>query len=118
MNVLTITGHLTGDPARRDTTKGVVCDFRVAVDGQRRLWLPVSCWGHLAGTCKRYLRPGRRVAVSGQLCADEYISGNDTKQRWYLRATQVTFLDGPPADDTDRDSTDHENSAVATRRAA
>ena len=64
MNVLTVTGRLTTDPARRDTDKGVVCDFRIAVDGQRRLWLPVTCWGNLAGTCKRYLRAGRRVAVS------------------------------------------------------
>ena len=32
-------------PAQRsgdDTTSGVVCEFRVAVDGQRRLWLPWS----------------------------------------------------------------------------
>ena len=43
MNVFTVTGRLTADPARRDTDKGVVVEFRLAVDGQRRLWLPVTC---------------------------------------------------------------------------
>ena len=74
MNVLSVTGRLTGDPARRDTSKGVVCEFRIAVDGQRRMWLPVTCWGHLAGLCARHLRAGRRVAVSGQLRVDEYLT--------------------------------------------
>lgn len=94
MNVLTVTGHLTSDPARRDTIKGVVCDFHVAVDGQRRLWLPVTCWGQLAGICARHLHAGRRVAVSGPLAVDEYISRAGEKQRrWYLRGEHVTFLD-------------------------
>ena len=92
MNVLTVTGRLTSDPARRDTTKGVVCEFRLAVDGQRRLWLPVvTCWGNLAGACKRHLHPGRRVAVSGQLRVDEYLARQgETRRRWYLRAEHVT----------------------------
>jgi single-strand DNA-binding protein len=96
MNVLTVTGHLTADPARRDTTKGVVCDFHLAVDGQRRLWLPVTCWGRLAGLCAKHLRAGRRVAVSGQLAVDEYITNDGQKQRrWYTKAERITFLDRP-----------------------
>lgn len=92
MNVLAVTGRLSSDPARRDTTKGVVCEFRLAVDGQRRLWLPVVCWGHLAGTCARHLRKGRRVAVDGQLQVDEFIgAGGDLRRRWYLRADHVSF---------------------------
>ena len=105
MNVLTVTGHLIANPARRDTTKGVVCDFRIAVDGQRRLRLSVTCWGHLAGACKRYLRVGRRVAVSGQLCVDEYLTGGETRLRWYVRGEHVTFLDSPPADTGRADDT-------------
>ena len=30
MNVLTLTGHLVTDPVRRDTTRGLVCEFRLA----------------------------------------------------------------------------------------
>lgn len=98
MNVWTGTGRLTSDPARRDTTKGVVCDFRIAVDGTPRLWLPVICWGHLAGVCAKHLRAGRRVGVSGRLLVDEYLTRAGEKQRrWYLKAEHVTFLDDPPA---------------------
>ena len=96
MNVLTVTGRLTSDPARRDTTRGVVCDFRMSVDGQDRLWLPVTCWGHLAGKCAQYLHAGRRIAVSGQLHVEEYISrAGERQRRWYLRAEHITFLDAP-----------------------
>jgi len=96
MNVLTVTGRLTGDPVRRDTGKGMIVEFRVAVDGQRRLWLPVAVSGHLAGTCMRSLTVGRHVAVSGQLCVDEYAAGGELRRRWYLRGDRVTFLE-PPA---------------------
>ena len=97
MNVLSVTGRLTSDPARRDTTNGVVCEFRVAVDGQRRLWLPVVTWGKLAGTCKRHLHTGRRVAISGQLCVDEFhASQGELRRRWFLRAEHVTFLEDTP----------------------
>jgi len=111
MNVLAETGRLSSDPARRNTSKGVVCEFRLAVDGQRRLWLPVVCWGHLAGVCARYLRKGRRVAVDGQLQVDEFIgAGGDVRRRWYLRADHVTFDDNPadpsPADSDDSDEVD------------
>ena len=62
MNVLTLTGRLTADPVRRDTPKGVVCEFRLAVDGRPRLWITVQTWGQLAGRCAQHLarRPPRR----------------------------------------------------------
>ena len=41
MNVLSVTGVLAADPVRRDTTKGVVCEFRLAVDSRPRLWIVV-----------------------------------------------------------------------------
>ena len=67
MNVLTLTGRLGSDPVRRDTTNGVVCEFRLAVDGRPRIWITVETWGHLAGTCAQHLHDGRRVAISGTL---------------------------------------------------
>ena len=110
MHVLPVTGRLSSDPARRDTAKGVVCEFRLAVDGQRRLWRPGGCWGHLAGVCKKHLHKGRRVAVDGQLQVDEFIgAGGDLRRRWYLRADHVTFEDLPnrPHDDVADATSDH-----------
>jgi single-stranded DNA-binding protein len=96
MNVLTVTGRLTADPIRRDTTNGVVCEFRLAVDHRPRLWLAVHTWGHLAGRCAQHLHSGRRVAVSGPLQCDAYDDrGGVRHTRWYVKATTVTYLDHP-----------------------
>ena len=100
MNVLTITGRLTADPVRRDTAKGVVCEFRVAVDGRPRLWLGVEAWGHLAGRCAQHLHAGRRVAVTGALLCEQYTTRTGERAtRWLCRATGVTFLDRPDPGD-------------------
>jgi single-stranded DNA-binding protein len=96
MNVLTVTGRLTTDPVRRDTAKGVVCELALAVDGRPRLWLPVEMWGQLAGRCAQHLHSGRRVAVSGPLLCQEYVTrAGERATRWLCRANSVTFLDRP-----------------------
>ena len=94
MNVLTVTGRLTSEPARRDTPKGVVCELALAVDGRPRLWIPVEIWGQLAGRCAQHLHSGRRVAVSGPLICQEYVNRTGERAtKWFCRANQVTFLD-------------------------
>ena len=96
MNLLTLTGRLTVDPIRRETVKGVVCEFRVAVDCRPRLWITVQTWGQLGGRCAHHLRAGRRVAVAGQLICEQYVTrAGERTTRWFLRATAVTYLDRP-----------------------
>ena len=100
MNVLTITGRLTADPVRRDTPKGVVCEFRVAVDGRPRLWITVEAWGQLGGRCAHHLHAGRQVAVTGPLVCQQYATrAGEPATRWFTRATTLTFLDRPDRDD-------------------
>lgn len=102
MNVLTLTGRLSDDPVRRDTPKGVVCEFRLATHGRPRLWITVVAWGHLAGLCAQHLVTGRTVAVTGSLHHDQYLTrAGDRAERWYCKATQVTFLDRPAEDEDD-----------------
>ena len=94
MNVLTLTGRLTADPVRRDTAKGVVCEFRLAVDTRPRLWITVQTWGVLAGWCAQHLHAGRHVAVSGPLMCEEYATrAGEPASRWFTPATTVTYLD-------------------------
>jgi single-strand DNA-binding protein len=96
VNVLSLTGRLTADPVRRETSRGVVCEFRVAVDCRPRLWIGIEAWGQLAGRCAQHLRAGRRVAITGALVAEEYTSRTGERvTRCYVRATGVTFLDRP-----------------------
>ena len=56
MNCLNLTGRLTNDPVRRDTSHGVVAVFRLAVDDRtHRLWIDVETWGRLAGIVAAHL---------------------------------------------------------------
>lgn len=107
MNVLTVTGRLSDDPVRRDTAKGVVCEFRLAVDGRPRLYLTIQTWGHLAGRCAQHLTTGRHVAISGAMRHDQWITrAGERADRWYARATDVTFLDTPTDANGDDETSD------------
>ena len=95
MNVLTLTGRIGDEPVRRDTTKGVVCEFRLAVDGRPRLWIVVETWGHLAGAAPNICTPvaGRRHR---QLAARPVRDQIRREGRAVVRkAHDVTFLDKP-----------------------
>src|SRR5262245_15653105 len=103
MNVLTITGRLTADPVRRDTSNGVVCEFRVPGYTRPRLRLTIQTRGHRAERCAAHLRAGRQLAVAGPLVCEEYVTrAGERATKWFTRATTVTFLDRPdhiPAND-------------------
>jgi len=103
MNVAAITGRLTADPARRETGKGVVTTFRLASDSSPRLLIDIECWGHLAGTTAAHLTARRHVAVSGALAHPQWTDRQGGRaERWFIRAAQVTFLDGPEAHEPGR----------------
>jgi len=98
MNVVAMTGCLTADPARKETTRGVVTTFRIGSDDSPRVWVDVESWGHLAGTCAAHLARGRHVAVAGALAHAQWNDRNgERRERWFIRATKVTFLDRPKA---------------------
>lgn len=62
-------GIIASDVVRRETQKGVVATFRLQTTTyrNRRLWITVETWGHLAGTINRHAKPGRPVLVNGRL---------------------------------------------------
>lgn len=99
MNSVNFTGHLTGEPARRDTTNSVVATFRLSVDGRpKRLWINVEAWAHEAGRVATYGAAGRHVAVTGRLVQDEYLDRDGHRQtRYKVVAGRVEFLDDPPS---------------------
>jgi single-strand DNA-binding protein len=102
MNVLTLTGRLDSDPVRRETTRGVVCEFRLVGDGRPRLYLTVQTWGHVAGRSAQHLRAGRHVAVVGSLHHEHWINrSGERAERWYAKASNVSFLDRPSEVDGD-----------------
>lgn len=108
MNVVHLTGRPTTDPARRDTTNGVVAEFRLAVDGRRpdRLWITVEAWGQTAAVVTTHLTARRHIAVSGRLRLDEYHDRTGTKQtRYRVIADRIEFLDPPARPDQPQETT-------------
>ena len=96
MNVLTLAGRVASNPVRRETTRGVVCEFRLAVDCRPRLWIVVQTWGQMAGRTAQHVTTGRTIAVSGQLINESYATrSGEPAVRWYVRATSLTYLDRP-----------------------
>lgn len=94
MNHAAFAGHLTDDPARRDTTAGVVTTFRLAVhDGRHRLWIDVEAWGHLAGSAATHLTKGRLVGVTGKLRNHPYTHNGQRRDYWHLVANDISYLD-------------------------
>ncbi len=97
MNVVALTGRVTDDPVRKDTTNGVVAEWVLAIDGKQREWITVEVWGRLAGTCAAHLAAGRRISVSGSLHTKKWNDATGTRhERWYIKGNDVTFLDPPP----------------------
>jgi len=98
MNVLTVAGRVANEPVRRETARGVVCEFRLAVECRPRLWIGVQTWGQLAGRCAQHLATGRTISVTGQLISEPYATRAGEKAvRWYLRAATISYLDRPLA---------------------
>jgi single-stranded DNA-binding protein len=96
MNSVNLTGRLVHDPTRRETHRGVVASFRLAVDGRPRVWIDVEAWGHLAGTVATYLRARRHIGVTGHLAYSEYHDRNGHKQASFrIVADRIGFLDLP-----------------------
>lgn len=99
MNVLTIAGRVASEPVRRETSRGVVCEFRLAVECRPRLWIGVQTWGQLAGRCAQHLTNGRTISVTGQLVSEPYATrAGERAVRWYLRAATISFLDRPASE--------------------
>jgi single-stranded DNA-binding protein len=96
MNSINLTGRLIHDPTRRETNRGVVASFRLAVDGRPRVWIDIEAWGHLAGTVATYLTARRHVAITGRLAQHEYHDQHGLKlTRYHIVADRIGFLDAP-----------------------
>ena len=102
MNRAFLVGNLTRDPELRKTQNDVsVCTFTIAcnrrftnANGQREAdFLNIVVWRGQADNCYRYLKKGRRVAVSGSIQTRSY-EGQDGNRRYVTEivADEVEFL--------------------------
>jgi len=100
-------GNLTRDPDLRYTPQGTpVCHFDIAINrfyqnksGQQTkevTFLRITAWSKLGENCARFLHKGSRVAVVGELLANNWEDRNGVKRTSYeIRAINVQFLSPP-----------------------
>jgi len=105
LNYTVFTGRLTKDPELRASRSGKsVATLRVAIkrpsgsDGSDRgaAFYSVEVWNGLAENCARYLAKGRRIVVEGYLEHRDGDRDGDHRERYYVVAQNVRFLDAPP----------------------
>lgn len=112
MNKIMLTGNLTAEPDMRQTASGIsVCTFTLAVnrrtskeDGEKKTdFIPVITWRGLAENCFKYLRKGRKAAVSGSLQIRNY-EAQDGSRRYIAEviAEEVEFLSPAEPAQTER----------------
>lgn len=105
MNWAHITGNLTSDPETRTVTgkngENTVCNFSVAVNryrGGEKLcdFFRVTLWNRMAENAAKYLRKGRKVAVSGCVTARAWISrdGEARCQMEIVDVKEIEYLGG------------------------
>ena len=98
MNTVQLIGRLTDDPKADTTPTGKsVCRIRLAVPGFNRdatpVFIDVETWNKLAEACDQHLEKGRRVSVTGRIAHDQWESDGQKRQRHYVVADNVEFLD-------------------------
>lgn len=99
INKVFITGNLTRDPERRQTTGGTpVLTFGVAVNDRRRNsqtgewedypnFIDCQVFGKRADALQRYLAKGCKVAVEGRLSQDRWQDRQTGQNRSRIRIT-------------------------------
>jgi single-strand DNA-binding protein len=117
MNIWMGSGNLGRDPELRATASGTsVCDFSIAVQGRKDdppTWFRVTAWEKQAEACAEYLKKGSKVLVTGDIRTDEYEDKEGTKrQKWWVNARQVEFLDRKPREDEPQESYSPRESAA------
>jgi len=108
MNAITLIGRLTGDPQMRGEGEAKVCAMRVAESNGGKaspFFINVAAFGRQAETCKRYLKKGRQVAVTGQLRFREWTVEGGKRSEHSIAADRVDFLTGgrPRPSETEND---------------
>ena len=105
MNQISLIGRLTADPETFAGEKTEMATFRLAVqrrgDDAGAMFIDVKCFDGQARTVGDHLAKGRKVAVTGRIELDEWLSKDgDKRSKHLVVADQVEFLDAPKTADT------------------
>ena len=111
MNYVILMGGLTRDPELRRTSGGLaIAKFSLAVSEKYTdktgkvtdsvCYIDIDAWAKLWENCAHYLKKGSQALVQGKLQMEQWTGKDGTKRsKLSLRATEVQFLNRPPARD-------------------
>lgn len=127
LNVVCVSGNLTGDPELKQLAGGAtVCNMRMAIndrvkdrDGNwkdKAMFIDVAAWQGVAEVCARYLTKGSAITVNGKLRMEEWEDKESGKMRSKISINARDVIlppkgqnggggreDGPPAGAADDD---------------
>ena len=102
MNSVNVIGRLTKDPDLKKTDDGkAICSFSIAIADvfakeDRTDFIRVTVFGNQGENCKKYLRKGFSVGVSGRLRSDSYTDAGGIKRYPVnLIAERIQFVQWP-----------------------
>ncbi|OCL81898.1 single-stranded DNA-binding protein [Arcobacter porcinus] len=118
MNKVIFIGNLTRDLEIRYSKDGLaIANSSLAInefkgtDKEKTIYIDISLFGKSAETANRYLQKGSRVAISGKLDFQQWISPNGTpKNKHAVIVDEVTFLDRKEKQETEVDYKEEVNS--------
>ena len=123
MNLITIAGHLGGDPEVRFTSSGKkVTTFRVATrtrKGQNddTIWWRVTVWGEQFDKMIPYFKKGSPIVVSGEFHKPEMFTDREGKTQISLEITAHSIQFSPfgkPGSSGAEGTTTHHTGSQAT----
>jgi single-strand DNA-binding protein len=103
MNLIVVSGRVTGDPEAKEFNGKKATCFSVAADTRERtsdgnyipIFYRITAWGSLGDRCLKYLRKGERIIVTGDLTQRCYLDNSGKpKVSNSISARDVDFLSG------------------------
>lgn len=105
MNKVILTGNLTRDVEKRETTNGkAIANFSIAVNrtfGEGADFFNITVWNNQAENCAKYLKKGSKVGIVGSLQNRSYEDKDGVKRTiTEIIAEQIEFLSPKQAEET------------------
>jgi single-strand DNA-binding protein len=109
LNLCVFIGRLGDDPISRHTKSGKeAVNFRIAVGkswidklSQEKIevteWVPVVVWGDLAEICRKYLKKGSLVQITGEFKTRKYTKDGQDRYSTEIVADRMQMLGGKSA---------------------
>lgn len=96
MNLVVLSGNLGNDPESKYSSEGMhIASFSMAfASGKNKTgWIKVTCFDNMADVAVKHLHKGARVAVTGQLDQEKWITdNNETRSTLKMIVRGIDFI--------------------------